>query len=776
MLHVAAMLLALTLQQQDSTQQDSARAERRKPIPAPTAAQLADAYGDAVARELVQDARERRRTVDQSIDAYSAVARERMWAGLRTLGRDRTLYARETATAIDWRRAGPVALQVLAAREVIPPVTGVPQIPSGIKEFVPHVAFDPVDSEILLLLNETSLRHPLAENAESQYRYRSGDTLQIRLPDGRTVRMIELVVQPRRATYELIQGSFWLEEETDAVVQAVFRLARGWDMTVDAEDGDDDDMPGILKPIRFDLEYVTLEYAFWDFRWWLPRTIAAEGIFQATRLFRMPFSYTLTYSDYEVEGDPARPRLAVDPDSLKYFSCDIPSEMSVQVKVGGDDSPPDPEEVERRRAARDAARITADSVAAASGDTVPRAQAVDEETGLGRDECGREIQVTIATDSSELMTSDYLPPSVYDIGGDWSSEIERVRELADMLGDLEEVPWQRPEPTFAWGLGAPGLVRYNRVEGASIGGRADLDLGRLRFDATARLAVAQPRPDLEIGVTRPTTARDYRLAVYNTLMVADPATRAFGIGNSFNALVLGRDDGEYYESLGASLSMAPSLLHRQWYDVRLSAERHDHVDTHTHFSLPGVFDGDREFRPNIIANEADLFGGELRLSGSFGQNPEALRAGATLQLDGAGGDFEFGRAALTLGTGIPLFAGLSASLEGAAGTSTGTVPVQRLYYLGGPHTLRGYGGNAARGDAFWRGRAELARGMPVARIALFADAAWAGPRGDWRTSVPLRSVGLGATLLDGLVRADLARALDGEESWRMDLWVSLKGM
>jgi hypothetical protein len=256
----------------------------------------------------------------------------------------------------------------------------------------------------------------------------------------------------------------------------------------------------------------------------------------------------------------------------------------------------------------------------------------------------------------------------------------------------------------------------------------------------------------------------------------DPTTRAFGIGNSFNALVLGRDDGEYYEALGASLSIRPSLLRKQWYDLRLFAERHDDVATETDFSVPGIFDGDRAFRPNMVADEADLFGGELVLSAALGENPAAIRAGATLQLDGAGGDYEFGRAALTLGTGVPLFAGLSASMEGAAGTSTGTVPVQRLFYLGGPHTLRGYGGNAARGDAFWRARAELARGIPAARIALFADAAGAGPRADWQASRSLRSVGIGGTVLDGLVRADLARALDGDEGWRMDLWVSLKGM
>ncbi|MHB1170213.1 MAG: BamA/TamA family outer membrane protein, partial [Longimicrobiales bacterium] len=132
----------------------------------------------------------------------------------------------------------------------------------------------------------------------------------------------------------------------------------------------------------------------------------------------------------------------------------------------------------------------------------------------------------------------------------------------------------------------------------------------------------------------------------------------------------------------------------------------------------------------------------------------------------------FGRSALTLRTGFPLFARLRASLEGAAGSSVGDVPIQRLYYLGGPATLRGYDGSSAVGNSFWRARAEIARGIPAARIALFGDVAWAGDRETLTTDGALRSVGLGVTLLDGLVRADLARALDGAEDWRFDLWVS----
>lgn len=779
----AAALLALMLQQPDTprpAQQDTAAGqtaraderEREAPLPPPTAAQLADAYRDEVARDLVERARSRRRTVDTSIDAYDAIARERIAAGLRLPGRDRTLYRRETATQIEWRREGPIRLEVLGSREVIPPVKGAPQVPDDLRSFVPHLAFDPVDSEMLMRLNQNDgWRNPLAPGAERDYQYESGDTTGIRLPDGRTVRLVELRVHPRRRDFRLVRGSFWIEQATNAVVQAVFRPSRPFNI----EDEEDEDIPGLLKPIEFELAYVTLEYAYWDFRWWLPRTVAAEGVLQVTSLLRMPFSYSLSYSDYDVTGDPTRPRATLPDSATERLRCTPPVRMTVAVELGEGDR-----NVEQDSTAgvADGRSDTEDSDSTAAGadttsqDTAAVRFTMDEKTGRGTDECGRELIVELPADSAQLLASDYLPPSIYENDADWDAELRRVRELVDLLGNVGEAPWQKPRPSFAWGLGAPGLVRYNRVEGLSVGARGDLDLGRLQLDATARLAIARPRPDIEIGVTRPTLARDYRLSLYNGVRGVDPDTRPLGIGNSFNALVLGRDDGEYYEALGASIEVMPAATRAQWYDLRVFAERHDAIETATDFSLPQIFDDSRTFRPNIVADEADLFGAELALNGGIGRDPAGWRASATLALDGAGGDFSFGRSALTLRTGFSLFAKLRASLEGAAGTTVGDVPVQRLYYLGGPATLRGYGGSATIGNSFWRARAEVARGIPAARIALFGDVAWAGDRDTFTTDGALRSLGLGVTLFDGLVRADLARALDGAEDWRFDLWVS----
>ncbi|MFW6078911.1 MAG: hypothetical protein ACODAE_04780, partial [Gemmatimonadota bacterium] len=73
--------------------------------------------------------------------------------------------------------------------------------------------------------------------------------------------------------------------------------------------------------------------------------------------------------------------------------------------------------------------------------------------------------------------------------------------------------------------------------------------------------------------------------------------------------------------------------------------------------------------------------------------------------------------------------------------------------------------------SFWRARAEVATRLPGARLGLFADAAWAGPRDEWGSGRPLRGIGVGASLLDGILRLDVARALDAPRGWRVALYL-----
>jgi hemolysin activation/secretion protein len=110
-------------------------------------------------------------------------------------------------------------------------------------------------------------------------------------------------------------------------------------------------------------------------------------------------------------------------------------------------------------------------------------------------------------------------------------------------------------------------------------------------------------------------------------------------------------------------------------------------------------------------------------------------------------------------------------VELAAGTSAGRVPVQSRWSLGGPATLRGYGGGAQTGDAFWRARVEVANRSPAARLALFADVGRAGARDRLSLRRPLVGAGIGASFVDGLLRVDLARALRSPTGWRLDCYV-----
>jgi hypothetical protein len=315
--------------------------------------------------------------------------------------------------------------------------------------------------------------------------------------------------------------------------------------------------------------------------------------------------------------------------------------------------------------------------------------------------------------------------------------------------------------------GSLDLLRYNRIEGLSVGARADLGLGRASADATVRIGIADLVPNAELGVSRSGVSSRQRVALFRRLDSVGADDRSLGVGNSLSALLFGRDDGDYFRALGAEItrdpiSSADGLSWRAYYEHQTRAT------PNTDFSLPNLF-GDAAFRENILADAADQAGVEVVLRGTRGLDPAGWRGSAALTLQGETGSYQFFRPGLRLSGTAPLPKSLVGSLEVAGGSAFGEVPVQSLWYLGGANTLRGYAGNSARGNAFWRGRAEVAGAAPGARIVLFSDAGWAGNRGDVQLDPLLLSAGAGVSFLDGLVRLDLARALREPEGWRLDL-------
>jgi hypothetical protein len=690
------------------------------------------AYLDPTARRLVAAARARRETVDRSISAYTVTMRERIGAGVRALRRDRMLYRRELALHIEWRRDSAGSIEVIGARQAIPAVRSRVELPEDLKGDVTDYAFDPADDGITVGFGNgdhdgegkgVRLGHPLAPGSEADYRFATGDSSVLVFPDGRTIVLRELRVIPRRLDFELMTGSLWIDEATHGVVRALFKPARPFDFEEDVGD-EDKDIPGFVKPIRGEVRFITIDYGLWDGRWWLPRLIAFDAVATAGSWLQMPLRYELMYSDYTVTGDttarraPRPPRATAAADSTARAQC----------------------------------HEQADS-------TTTECQC--------RDGHCRQFAVHIPTDTAALLGSLELPPAFAGVGDTLISTGE-MQDLLHGLGRLPEGPWQFHVRPPRW-----GLARFNRVEGLSLGAKGEIDLGRLQLDGSARVAFSDGEPDVEGGVTRDARTARIRVAAYRRLNAVDAAgeSNALGFGNSLGALLLGRDDGDYYRSVGLGLTVSPVVTAPQSFSVRVYAERQRRAVKRTDFSLPHALHDDHLFRPNVIADSADQLGAAVTLRAQRGYDPAALRWSTDVTLDGGAGSYGFGRANVSLRVATPLGPKVSGAIEVAGGTSAGRVPVQSRWYLGGPGTLRGYGGGVTSGDAFWRARAEIANNFPAAHVALFCDVGRAGPRDHLSLARPLVGVGVGASFLDGLMRIDLGRALRSPKGWRLDLYV-----
>jgi hypothetical protein len=675
----------------------------------------ADAYADPVARQLVERARAARAELGASVTSYTAVVRQRHAVLFRMPLKDRMLHRSETAARVRWSRDGETVALMLAGRE---------QHPGGVEpDRSPGTIFDPTSDRLYFGTagaDQTWIAHPLAAGSEAHYRFHSGDTLQLTLAEGRRIRAIALMVVPREPSFRYISSTLWIEPESGAPVRAVFRPSRRLDLErddlLDADEQRDlSRVPGVFKPIEADIESVVLEYSLWRMRHWLPRITRVEGTTRVG-MMRLAFHGETSYEILDVQDE-----------------SDAVAEPSV-----------------------------AEVIASWTGDGVHTTSA-----GGSR---GRRMVVYSPADPAELLTSPFLPPPVWERAPGFVTETE-LEAFARDLKLLPRVPAGRTDFDLQWGLARSDLVRYNRVEGLSAGARGVAERhGVGEASATARLGFADLRPNLELAFRAPARGRSVSLELYHRLAAMDPAAGALGLGGSLGAFLLGRDDGEYFRATGAGVTLTPTGARRAWHEWRLFAERQREVELGTEWSLARVAGGD-PFRPVLAADEVDLVGLSGRLSPWWGR--DALRPQASLELfaEAAAGDREFARVRLTGRSALPLTARYRLGMEAAAGTGWGEIPVQYNWFVGGPTTLRGYGGSTAYGRSFVRARSEFQRGSPNAALALFADAAWAGDRDAFDRDDVLVSAGAGASLLDGLLRLDLARALREPRGWRLELYL-----
>lgn len=711
------------------------------PLPAaPDTVPRADAYLDAAAREWIAGARARQRERDRSVASYTATVRERAWAGLRTLGRDRTLGSLRTAARVEWNRDGAARVTITGSRTMGP--DGEVEVMGPTDTGPAAFAYDPADDPLVIRLADSAwVRHPLAPGSEAFYRFRTGPLTSISLPGGRAVRVVEIQVEPRRDDPRLLRGSLWLDADTRAPVRILFRPAAPLvaklgggistsggrrNLSLGARVGEGG--RGWLGSAEAEVRYVTVEYGLYGGRWWMLRSLALEGVARAKALgisAAIPVRWERAYSDYRVQG--TAPGATV------------------------------------------AAVVPLDTATASHPGRSCPAKRPDGAGCRCRAELCRIIQVQVPPDTAALLASAELPPSFAEEGERTLAGTD-IDDLVDALERRLPPVWALRSPRVGWIPPSPGTLRYNRVEGLSVGAGIDADFGPVAADLRVRLGTADREPNAEIGLTRQGGRSALRLAGYRRLDRVDPASRPFGLGNSLAALLWGRDTGDYFRTIGAELIGGPPPTERPWYEWRLFAERQSAAERHTDFSLWNTLGGG-DFRPNIVADRANQAGASLALRRSWEGRTGGPRAGAELWTEASTGTFGFARPRLQLSGGVPLPGGLWGSLEAAAGSSAGQLPTQSLWYLGGPATLRGYDGGAVRGNSFWRARGELATAGPVTRLGVFADAGWAGNRGAFGAGRTLASVGVGASLLDGWLRLDVARALVAPTGWGVYLSV-----
>lgn len=772
--------------------------ETRTPRRIPLTPELErSAFQDTAARTLLLHARDARMRQDSALLNYDASAYQRLSVGMgfRAIGRDRLFFRTENVSRVRWSRGGGVHIDLKGARSAFPMVkdneaqidgtSPIPYFP-GREEL--WIGSGRARAEV----DEREMVHPIALGAEAYYRYATGDSLTITLPDGRAIRLRELRIEPRRPEWKLSVGSFWFDVDRGQLVRAAYRLAAPMDIwgVVDEEakrdaaearargekPNPDDDVPGVVKgmlsPMQAQLEAVTIEYGLYGGRFWLPRTQYAEGWARAS-FMRIPFKMEEAFKYASVNGTDTLPAVPAISTLAQLRDSLFAGDSTPWSQLTREQRRERMQTLARADSSRRAALASLRTDECATGATYTRVESRGD---------GAVTAVTrVPCDSSVLATSSDLPPSIYDEGEELFGISER-NELIKALGFSLQPVWAPMPVQLSYGL---GLVRYNRVEGLSVGIGAAQVLGRgYAWDATARLGTGDWVPNVELGASRTNGRSTWRLAGYHRLAVANDDWGApLSFGASLGAFLFGRDEGYYYRTTGVQLTNG--LERGGGFTTRFFAERQRDAEADARFNLSRALGGGSEFLPNIRASKATVAGVALRDQRSAGLDPQGWRLLTDLRLEGGWASIDSADASLSRGYGRAageatvsrgLGARMAASLTAGGGVSRNAPLPQRGFYLGGAQTVRGQllgaAGGLTGGEAFWLARGELAMSSGVVRPVIFGDLGWAGRRADWRhPGRPISGAGIGASVLDGLIRFDLARGIYPREKMRLDLYV-----
>jgi hypothetical protein len=320
-------------------------------------------------------------------------------------------------------------------------------------------------------------------------------------------------------------------------------------------------------------------------------------------------------------------------------------------------------------------------------------------------------------------------------------------------------------------------LRYNRVDGPAPTVGAAFQTGRSPAPvlfAQGTYAYSRKRPLYEAGFTVPFGDRPqfslggvvYRRTATEDDWIVTPAE------NTLFAMVARTDYQDDYEAQGGRVNAtwSPGSDFELRGGARIETQRS--LSTRTRISLTGRHP---VFRPNTPIKDGDeqaltlgirIGPAEVPLRGGLHGEAQYERSGDPLQ-----GDFEYGRArgALRYKASLAPTRDFRARLV-AGSTLTGTLPAQKLWYVGGIGTLRGHDFKSSAGDQFFVVNAELyQRARKNLYVFSFLDcgAAWFGSDNLSRQK-PGLDAGFGVRIAQGPAAVTIAKNLrDGDSKPRV---------
>jgi len=758
---------------------------RRLPV---TAEVLATSFRDATAREMLLRARAARMSQDSALNGYDATTYQRISAGMgfSRIGRDRLIFRTENVSRVRWQRGIGAWVDVKGQRTAIPvaPDEAQKEAQEDMAEEADMAAIPYYPGYEALWIGSGAARasvderefvHPLAQGAEAYYLYESGDSIDIRLPDKSTVKLRELRVRPRTPKWNVVVGSLWFDTKSGQLVRAAYRFATPldvWAMVKEEDPHSLDDVPKwvmpMISPMHAQVSAVAIEYGLYEGRFWLPRMRAAEGSAQVS-FMHVPFKMEQSFKYASVNARDTLPTIVLA-NSLRL------------------DTLPDSAATAIRDSLRAVRRARRDSIKAGQLKAPPKQCDTSDYRIVSRVE-GRydaphlNVAYRVPCDISKLATSPDLPKSIFDANEEVFGAKERDALIKEALSLGAQPPFllgsgHMPPPVLKWG---PEFMRYNRVEGLSIGGMAEQQLGGgYVARGVGRIGLADFEPNLELTLERTNLEQTYAVTGYNRLVAANDWGNPLSFGSSLSAFLFGRDEGFYYRATGAELTRTRDpRSDGARIDWRLFLENERAARQNTNFSLGP------SFIPNIDAVSEQYVGTGLRVNHTAGLDPRGLRVLTDIRLEAATAlsksDSVWNRYARG-GLDVTVSHGLPARMLGAVtlsgGTSAGQLPAQRLWYLGGAQTVRGQRADtSASGNSYWLTRTELAYDAGGFRPSLFGDIGWTGDRTAlYKNEIgrPMRGVGAGTSIMDGLFRFDVARGLYPQKTWRVYMYVEAR--